>query len=197
MEKKTKKAKIIDILFIIVVVMCFCVTSLLLYRNICYDKVIVSGSSMEPTLLNGDYGLMKTTSGAKKSIKRFDIVIFKVDETSSSEGHDIIKRIIGMPGETIRINNDGNIFINNELLEQSFIDENAKKATYRSGSIAMETNYEIPANSYFALGDNRNVSLDSRSRGAMSASQIDGVLKIIYKHCDGSGACKSITSRWY
>lgn len=197
MEKKTKKAKIIDILFIIVVVMCFCVTSLLLYRNICYDKVIVSGKSMEPTLFNGDYGLMKTTSGAKKSIKRFDIVIFKVDETDTSEGHDIIKRIIGMPGETIRINTDGEIFIDNKLLEQSFISDSAKKATYRSGSVAANKDYEIPINAYFALGDNRAASSDSRSRGAISKDSIDGVLKIIYKHCDNDKACKSISARWY
>ena len=61
MEKKAKKHRVIDIIFTIVVVLCFCITSLLLYRNVCFEKVVVSGSSMEPTLLNGDYGLMKTT----------------------------------------------------------------------------------------------------------------------------------------
>ena len=196
MEKKTKKHRVIDIIFTIVVVLCFCVTSLLLYRNICFEKVVVSGSSMEPTLLNGDYGLMKTTDSSKKSIKRFDIVIFKVDQTDDREGHDIIKRIIGMPGETIRIEKTGNIYIDGKLLEQSFIDDSELKATYRNGGVAMEEDYEIPSSSYFALGDHRSVSLDSRSRGAISQNNVDGVLKVIYKHCDDD-VCKNVKLRWY
>ena len=67
MEKKTKKAKIIDILFIIVVVMCFCVTSLLLYRNICYDKVIVSGTSKEEMII--PFVDKKPTKAVEETIK--------------------------------------------------------------------------------------------------------------------------------
>ena len=171
MEKKTKKTKIIDILFIIVVVMCFCVTSLLLYRNICYDKVIVSGKSMEPTLLNGDYGLMKTTSGAKKSIKRFDIVIFKVDETDTSEGHDIIKRIIGMPGEHVEIK-DGKVYINGGALAEDYLPEGM--TTESLGGVF--TDLVVPEGCIFVLGDNREISLDSRydKVGLVDVSDVEG-----------------------
>ncbi len=196
MKKRT--AKIIDIFLTIGIIICLSFTGALLYRNVCYDEILVSGHSMESSLHSGDFGLMKTTKSALNNIKRFDIVIVEVDsETSNSR--DIIKRVIGLPGETIKIETSGEIKINNTALDEPFLTCD-KVLSYRSSaSFACLDEYKIPENSFFCLGDNRGASADSRSRGAFERKDIVGVLKVIYKeNCSENGkACKSIQPRWF
>ena len=196
MKKKT--AKIVDIILTVAVAICVCVTGVLLYRNVCYDEILVSGSSMESTLHNGDFGLMKTTKSAINNIKRFDIVIVKVDSETSNE-HDIIKRVIALPGEKIKIEENGDVKINNKILDEPFLTVK-KSATFRLGAYACQNEYVVPDNSFFCLGDNRGVSSDSRTRGALAKDDIEGVLKVIYKvNCTegDSSTCSSIKPKWF
>lgn len=196
MKKKT--SKIVDVILTVAIILCACVTGVLLYRNVCYDEILVSGTSMETTLHNGDFGLMKTTNSAINNIKRFDIVIVKVDSETSNE-HDIIKRVIGMPGEKIKIEANGDIKINGEIIEETFLTVD-KSTTFRVNGYACLNEYKIPDDSYFCLGDNRGVSSDSRNRGALSKKDIEGVLRVIYKEkCseNDSSTCRSIKPKWF
>lgn len=125
---------------------------------------LVEGSSMEHTLHDGDYLLIDKLSYNIGEPKRFDIVIFPYNEEIY-----FIKRIIGMPGETIQIK-DGKIYINGKELEESY---GAEKMV--DGGLASEK-ITIGPGEYFVLGDNRNHSTDSRldSVGTVTEDEIVG-----------------------
>ena len=197
-----KLRKLISGIITALIVLSLVSAGLLIYRNICYQHVIVDGDSMKSTLVDGDYGLMKITSSAKKHIKRFDIVIFKISEDNSDKDY-IIKRVIGLPGEVVNISTStGDLSINGEIVEQNFLDKTQKIKTCPTISDkGCGRDYVVPEDAYYVLGDNRTVSYDSRSRGALEFSKLDGVLKVIYKHCEtGEGkklVCKSIKPKWF
>ena len=122
----------------------------------------IPSESMEKTIMTGDrifgfrlaYGLNLDFFGHEisKKIKdpeRFDIVIFKYPD---DESVDYLKRIIGLPGETVEIIR-GKVYINGELLDEPYLSEEP------TGDFGP---YQVPEDSYFMLGDNRAVSKDSR-----------------------------------
>ena len=107
---------------------------------------------MYPTLHDGDNLLVDKISYRFTDIERFDIIVF---EYQHEENVYYIKRIIGLPGETVQIT-DGNIYINGELLEEDYGYE-----VMESAGLAAEP-VTLGENEYFVLGDNRNDSTDSR-----------------------------------
>lgn len=115
----------------------------------------VDGDSMLPALQNGNKIFVEKVSYRFHDPERFDVIVFPVDES----GNDIyIKRIIGLPGETVQIGEDGTIYINGEVLEEDY--GKAVIAPERRGIAADPI--VIGLNEYFVLGDNRNDSTDSR-----------------------------------
>ena len=118
------------------------------------QRTVVVGSSMESTLQDGDNLIVDKISYDFKDPERFDIIVFPF---SYESGTYYIKRIIGLPGETVRIDEDGNIFINNELLEEHY-----GREVMTDPGIA-EDGIVLGENQYFVLGDNRNHSSDSRT----------------------------------
>ena len=116
------------------------------------QRTEVVGSSMYPTLHDGDNLLVDKISYRFTDIERFDIIVF---EYQHEENVYYIKRIIGLPGETVQIT-DGNIYINGELLEEDYGYE-----VMESDGLAAEP-VTLGENEYFVLGDNRNDSTDSR-----------------------------------
>lgn len=115
----------------------------------------VDGDSMLPALQNGNKIFVEKLSYRFHEPERFDVVVFPVDES----GKDIyIKRIIGLPGETLQIGEDGTIYINGEALEEHYGKEII--APERRGIAADPI--VIGWNEYFVMGDNRNDSTDSR-----------------------------------
>ena len=116
------------------------------------QRTEVVGSSMYPTLHDGDNLLVDKISYRFTDIERFDIIVF---EYQHEENVYYIKRIIGLPGETVQIT-DGNIYINGELLEEDYGYE-----VMESAGLAAEP-VTLGENEYFVLGDNRNDSTDSR-----------------------------------
>ncbi len=113
----------------------------------------VNGASMNDTLMDGDNLIVDKISYRFKNPERFDIVVFPyryADDTF------YIKRVIGLPGETVYIDKEGNIFINNELLDESY-----GKEMIRDPGRAYEP-VKLERDEYFVMGDNRNNSSDSR-----------------------------------
>lgn len=117
------------------------------------QRTVVSGSSMETTLTDGDNLIVDKLSYHFKDPERFDIVVFKFQH---EENTYYIKRIIGLPGETVQIDEDGVIYINGEQLEESYGNE------IMLDSGLAEEPFVLGEDEYFVLGDNRNGSSDSR-----------------------------------
>ena len=160
-EKTDWKKELISLLIYLAVI--FLITFLVLHYV--GQRTEVSGSSMEATLSDGDNLIMDKISYRFTDPKRFDIVIFPYDDETY-----YIKRIIGLPGETVYIDPAGNIYINDVLLE-----ENYGLATIEDAGRASEP-ITLGDDEYFVLGDNRNASLDSRFEevGNISRSRIVG-----------------------
>ena len=118
------------------------------------QRTEVSGSSMYDTLEDGDNLWIDKVSYRFSDPKRFDIVVFPYQDSSVY----YIKRIIGLPGERIRIEQDGTIYINNKPL-----DENYGYETIAANMIGRaKNNIILGDDEYFVMGDNRNDSKDSR-----------------------------------
>ncbi len=129
------------------------------------QRVEVDGQSMESTLQDKDNLICDKISYRFKDPERFDIVIIYPDETKSKRW---IKRIIGLPGEEVRIDEEGNIYINGEILE-----ENYGKETIQDPGLAAQT-IRLGEDEYWVMGDNRNHSSDSRVIGPVPRSRILG-----------------------
>ena len=117
------------------------------------QRTEVIGPSMQPTLYSGDNLIVDKISYRVQEPKRFDIIVFPYQYADKTY---YIKRIIGLPGETVRIDEKGNIYINGEILE-----ENYGKETIAFAGLAKET-ITLKDDEYFVMGDNRNDSSDSR-----------------------------------
>ena len=117
------------------------------------QRTSVSGSSMETTLSDGDQLLVDKLSYRFQAPKRFDIIVFPYQY---EENVYYIKRIIGLPGETVQVK-DGYVYINGEKLESDIYGKEVMQST----GIAAEP-ITLGDDEYFVLGDNRNNSSDSR-----------------------------------
>ena len=117
------------------------------------QRTEVSGSSMEPTLQDRDSLLVDKISYRFKDPERFDIIIFPYRYGNNQY---FIKRVIGLPGETIQIDSEGNIYINGQVLSESY----GAEVIQDPGRAATEI--VLGDDEFFVMGDNRNHSMDSR-----------------------------------
>lgn len=120
----------------------------------------IEGTSMEPTLSNGDIVLLTKTP-------RFDS-----GELCGFTWNNklLIKRVIGLPGDWIEIDTDGNIYINAEKLDEPYVQQKA------FGECDLEFPFQVPQEQYFVVGDMRESSIDSRNSliGCITKDQIVG-----------------------
>lgn len=128
---------------------------------------IVKESSMEPTLYENNYLLLNRQAYRFGEPKHGDIIVFHSDLVTKN-GHEklLIKRIIGLPGDVVTIAN-GNVYLNGERLEENYIKDG------RTDGEILEL--KIPKGEVFVMGDNRLVSVDSRSE-AVGTVKLDRVL---------------------
>ena len=133
------------------------------------QRTEVEGASMENTLHNGDNLIVDKLSYRFHDPERFDIIVFPFQFQDNTY---YIKRIIGLPGETVQIMDDGSIYINGEKLEENYGMEVIKPETIGRAAEPIE----LGDDEYFVMGDNRRVSLDSRSEevGTVSEDSIVG-----------------------
>ena len=125
----------------------------------------ISGTSMEPTLNNGEIVVLVKNS----KLKNGDLCGF------SYSNKILIKRIIGIPGDVIVIDEEGNVNVNGVVLEEPYISEKGL------GECDIEFPFTVPDGSYFMLGDHRETSIDSRSTVIGCITQEQMVGKIILK----------------
>ena len=121
--------------------------------NVVLEKVRVPGDSMEQTLSDGDSILMNKFAYSFGEPERGDVIVFK--QSGSEHDYYDIKRIVGLPGETIQIKN-GKVYINDEPMEELIVCEEMRIPGLADTPVMLEEN------EYFVLGDNRNNSEDSR-----------------------------------
>lgn len=150
----------------IVVLLCY----LIIHFVGCRSRV--DGNSMNPTLEDGDNMWVSKLAYRFGDPKRFDVIIFNYDENTT-----YVKRIIGLPGETVRIDQSGNIFINEVLLEENYgIEPILPTKLGRANQPVL-----LGDNEYFVLGDNRNHSQDSRWSDVGNVSRDDIIGKVIFR----------------
>jgi signal peptidase I len=152
MEEENSSYTLKDVLGLILYV---AVVLLICFLIITYvgQRTKVSGHSMEPTLSDGDNLIVDKISYRFHEPERFDIIIFPYQY---EENTYFIKRIIGLPGETVWIDTDGSIYIDGVLLEEDYGMETMSYAGLAA------TPLTLGEDEYFVLGDNRNNSTDSR-----------------------------------
>lgn len=142
----------------------------IIIRSFIITPVIVRGDSMDETLHDGEVLLLSKISYRLEEIKRYDVVVIKdVDDDY------IIKRVIGLPGDRAEYKND-KLYLNGKRIKKSFTDDETEDFTLED---VCEINDDdcsdgIPDGKYLVLGDNRDVSADSRIKGLIDREQITG-----------------------
>lgn len=117
------------------------------------QRTVVNGQSMENTLDDGDNLIIDKITYRFRDPQRFDIIVFPYQY---AENTYYIKRIIGLPGETVQIDADGNIYINDKILKEGY----GREKILDPGIAAQPIT--LGKDEYFVMGDNRNNSMDSR-----------------------------------
>lgn len=167
MKKNTLQWQIFDFIrtFVISLIAVFLITQFII------KPIRVDGNSMYPTLKNGELGIASVFKTYNQNIKRFDIVIIKLESKEY-----LIKRVIALPNEVIEYKDD-TLYINNQKVDEAFFNEEYKSQydifTSDFGPIQLDDD------EYFCLGDNRINSKDSRYYGAFGTSQIKGVVNLM------------------
>lgn len=135
----------------------------------------VNGHSMDPTFQDGEYVLTNLISLRLGSLQRGDIVVFVAPPDKEK---DYIKRIIGLPGDKVKISG-GEVFLNGVKLDQTpFLSSDVRT---NGGTFLGEGNEVIvPEGNYFAMGDNREFSSDSREWGFVTRNAVIGKSFIVY-----------------
>jgi signal peptidase I len=129
-------------------------------------RIRVDGFSMEPTLHNGEFVIVNKLAYKFGEPKHGDVIVFRYPRDPEQE---YIKRIIGLPGDRIRIVN-GEVYVNDELIDEPYI---AAAPRYQS-------EWRVPEGSLFVLGDNRNNSSDSHNWGPVPMEYVIGKALFVY-----------------
>ena len=135
----------------------------LLLKSLVFDTALVVSASMEPTLAKGDYLLTDHRVVLRNNWQRGDIVVFISPETWDSRGETLVKRIVGMPGETIHYTG-GRLHIGDAIPVEPYLREPAQEE--------FRAPVTLKPGQYWVLGDNRNASDDSSENGPISESDI-------------------------
>jgi signal peptidase I len=148
-------------------------------RTFAFDTRIVPTGSMLPTIQLQDRVIFDKIFYHFDTLKRGDIIMFK-PPMGSDESDDLVKRIIGLPGERLEVR-AGKVWINDKALDEPYLNQ-APNYTYGP--------MEIPDNAYFMMGDNRNNSKDSHIWGVLPKENIKGRVILRYWPLNGFGTLR-------
>jgi signal peptidase I len=132
-------------------------------------RYVVDGASMQPNFHTSERVIVDRLSWALSGAARGDVIVLK---SPTTPGELLIKRVIGLPNEHVRIV-DGRVYIDGQLLNEPYVME---YCSYQS----CNGEWQLGPDEYFVLGDNRNHSLDSHSFGPIPASSVKGIARVRY-----------------
>ena len=174
-DKAASSRWIVELVGVVVVAIIVAV----LLRTFVVATYSIPSGSMEPTLQIGDRIVVDKLSYHLHGVDRGNIVVFTTPPNEDCAGPpvaDLVKRVIGLPGEIISLQ-DGSVYINGRLLPEPFLPAGLRTDTYPGPSnngFALHHAYRIPAGDVFVMGDNRPESCDSRYWGPIRESTIVG-----------------------
>ena len=157
----------------------FSVAASFLIITFLYQPVRVEGTSMQPELKDQDRLFINKFVYHFESISRGDVVVFHYPLDPSKS---YIKRVIALPGDTLRID-DGRVYVNGKRIKEPYV-----PARYRDTRSLPEM--VIPPNEYFVMGDHRSISSDSRDFGPVPRNLIYGKAAFVYWPADNMGVVK-------
>ncbi|VDG20900.1 signal peptidase I [Lactiplantibacillus mudanjiangensis] len=161
-------------------------------RHFVFSMVRVDGPSMEPNLENNErVAVVKTAK-----VKRLSVVVFNayhVDPDATSANVKYVKRVIGMPGDTVSSKN-GQLYVNGKKISQNFISQYERtQGTGNWNLWSLSNKYswhvkttKVPKHDYFVLGDHRSVSNDGRYWGFVPQKKVIGVVKVPFWDTDAT-----------
>ncbi|PTG92957.1 signal peptidase I [Staphylococcus chromogenes] len=140
----------------------------------------VKGDSMDPTLKDGERVIVNKLGKTFGNLERGNVIVFHADENS-----DYVKRIIGVPGDHIEYKHDV-LYVNGKKTPEPYLEYNMKHKNYEEITGSFKSSdlpnsggqYKIPKDRYLVLGDNREVSKDSRAFGLIDKKQIVGKVSL-------------------
>ncbi len=138
-----------------------------------FERTTVEGHSMENTLHDHDSLVLDKITYHFRDPKRFDIIVFP--HMLNNEKSYYIKRIIGLPGETLQISEEGSIYINGKMLKEDF----GKEVILNPGIASKEI--KLKDDEYFVMGDNRNNSQDSRDPSVGPVKREDIIGRAVFR----------------
>ncbi len=189
-EKKTEennekynpeKPRKIDTVFEIVELFIMTLVAVMVVTSLFFRHSVVDGSSMQNTLQDGDHLII---SSFLYTPDYGDIVVF--EDTESATRKALVKRVIGLEGDTVEIKSDGSVYVNGVLIEESYvyIDD------YVENYVDRENTWTVGEGEVFVLGDHRNVSADSRKFGTIDVDTILGKAILRFYPFSGFGIVK-------
>ncbi|AOM83206.1 signal peptidase I [Salisediminibacterium beveridgei] len=148
-------------------------------RSFFFAPIVVDGQSMMPTLEHNDRMIVNKIGYNISEPDRFDIIVF-----NAPQNKDYIKRVIGIPGDTIRYEED-TLFVNDNPVDEAYLDDHkaASENPPFTGDFVLEdiTGYDtVPEDHFFVMGDNRQHSKDSRHIGLVHEDEIIGKANMVF-----------------
>ncbi|MEZ5379502.1 MAG: signal peptidase I [Acidimicrobiales bacterium] len=150
----------------------------LVVRSYVLQAFSIPSESMESTLVVGDHVVVDKLSYRFSDIHRFDVVVFDRPPGLPSEYDELIKRVIGLPGDTVE-GHDGAVFVNGEAIDEPYLDDDVTIVDFAP--------VVVPEGELFMMGDNRNRSSDSRVFGPISDDTVVGKARFRYWPLDRLG----------
>lgn len=151
----------------------------IIVRQFLFSNYIVQGESMMPTIHEGNRLIVNKIEYEFSEPDRFDLIVFH-----ANSDEDYIKRVIGLPGETVEYAND-QLYINGEALDEPYLNEYKNmlfdaQLTEDFTLLDKTGKARVPEGNLFVMGDNRRHSYDSRHIGFISMDQVVGVVDVRY-----------------
>ena len=155
-------------------VIVFAVAIFLFFYLLILQPHKIKGDSMQPNYPNGEYLLTDKVTYRLKEPVRGDVIVF---EAPTENGEEFIKRIMGLPGETIMVK-DGLFWVNGKVVDEGYLALGTE--TYSGNFLKEAEEKVVPSGEYFVMGDNRGHSSDSRTWGFVPKSKITGKSWFVY-----------------